>query len=156
VRIRRVVLSIAHQLLCPYVLVVLTSFLTFCVVGLFHGTITTARTVLLATPFYPIQIGTALVAGYLVGHYLDIPFATRMWILPAALLFAGILLHPLPDGISRSGYWFGWFGIVGRVSPPLQVAYTLPFYVSAAYSLAATVAHRRKHFKTQGLSVESV
>ena len=73
VRIRRLLLAILHQLLCPYILVALTSFLTFCVVAIFHGTAATARMLLFATPFYPIQIGTALVAGCLVTRYFKLP-----------------------------------------------------------------------------------
>ena len=154
--IRRVLLAILHQLLCPYVLVALTSFLTFCVVGLFHGTVGTMRMLLFATPFYPLQIGMALVAGYLLTRYLNLPLARWIWVLPAALLLTQVLFRHLPDDVSRWGYWFGWFGIVGHVYPPLQVGVTMPFYTSAAYSLAAGVALRRKQFKPREVSGVSV
>jgi len=156
VAIRRVLLAILHQLLCPYILVALTSFLTFCVAGLFHGTVATARMLLFATPFYPIQIGAALVAGYLVTRYFSLPLARWMWVLPAAFLLSQVVFRQLPDDVSRWGYWFGWFGIVGHVYPPLQVGVTMPFYTSAAYSLAAVVASRRKQLKPRELSGVSV
>jgi hypothetical protein len=156
VTIRRVLLVILHQLLCPYILVALTSLLTFCICGVFDGTVATARMLLFATPFYPIQIGMALVAGYLVTRYFNLPLARWMWVLPAALLLSQVLFRQLPDDVSRWGYWFGRFGMVGHVYPPLQVGVTMPFYTSAVYSLAAAVALRHKHLTTREFSGVSV
>jgi hypothetical protein len=75
-----------------------------------------------------------------------------MWLLPAALLLAQVVFRQLPDNVSRWGYWFGWFGIVGHVYPPLQVGVTMPFYMSVAYSLAAAVTLRRRQVKLSELS----
>jgi len=135
--LRRIITGVLHQAFCPYALVVVTAFLTFTAVGLIQGTAHTASSLLTMNPFYPAQVVVGLAAGYVVGRHFDWPFARWTWVVPASVLLIATVFAPVPAGLPRLGYLFGWSGVPRRGMVPLQLAVTMPFYLSAAYSLAA-------------------
>ncbi|MFZ1940560.1 MAG: hypothetical protein WBA18_01225 [Terracidiphilus sp.] len=134
--------SLLHQLLCPYALIIVIAGTTFLVVGLFHGTTKTASYILTGTPYFPIQIAVGAITGFLVGGHSDWPLTRWVWILPAGILLASMFIVPPPHGVSLFGYWFGWSGASGHAFPPLQPGITMPFYLSATYSLFSLLGRR--------------
>lgn len=135
--LQRFVTRVLHQILCPYLLVIFTAFLTFTVVGVSRGTSHTASSLLTMNPFYPIQVGIGLAAGYLVGRYTKWSFARWTWVVPATILLIAIAFAPVPATISRLAYFFASSGLPKQGMVPLQTAVTMPLYLSVAYSLSA-------------------
>jgi hypothetical protein len=142
-----------HQLFCPYVLLALSAFLTFAATPLVHlfGTPATTRTahwVLTETPYFPVQITLGLISGFVIGRFRRIPFTTWMWAIPFLVLIAALIFKPLQPGQARLDHFFGWGGL-----PPHrqydEIAITLPFYISAAYALAAQLSSRTQHRDVQ-------
>lgn len=148
--LRRLATSVVHQLFCPYMLVMVTGDLVFTVVGFVRGTPHTASRILTMNPFYPCQIGVGLAAGYYVGRFREWWFARWTWIVPAIILLSTLTFTPGPDGLSRAGYFFGWSGLPKQGMVPAQLAVTMPFYLSAAYSLSAWMGIRDKRRKHTG------
>ena len=135
-----------HQLFCPYVLLALSAFLTATAMSLVHvfgapATMRTVHWVLTETPFFPVQIAIGLISGFVIGRFCRIPFTTRMWVIPCLVLVAALVSKPLQSGQARLDHFFGWGGL-----PPHrqydEVAITLPFYIAAAYSVAAELSSR--------------
>jgi hypothetical protein len=143
--LRRIVACVLHQAACPYALAIVTAFFTFSVVGPVGGTGRTASSLLTMNPFYPVQVAVGLAAGYIIGRHFDWPFARWTWVVPALLLLISTIFAPIPAGLSRIGYLFGWSGVPRRGTIPLQLAATMPFYLSAAYSLAAWKGKRDRN-----------
>jgi hypothetical protein len=135
--LRRIATAVVHQLVCPYGLAVVTAFLVFEGVGVFRGTAHSARWLLTMHPFYPFQIVVGLTAGYLVGRFREWSFARWTWVVPACVLLNAVVFAPVPAGLSRVEYFFGWAGLPKQGMVPWQLAATMPLYLSAAYSLAA-------------------
>jgi len=81
------------------------------------------------------EAAVGAITGLLVGRYFDWPLTRWTWIVPLVILLASMIFIPPPRGASLFGYWFGWSGASGRVFPPLQSGITMPFYLSATYSL---------------------
>jgi hypothetical protein len=127
--------SVLHQFICPYALLITTETITFWVIGVLHGTASTASYILTGTPYYPIQIAVGAFTGLLVGRYFGWPLTRWIWVLPLTILLASMIFVPPPHGVSLFGYWFGWPGASGHVFPPLQPGITMPFYLSATYSI---------------------
>jgi len=135
--LRRIATAVVHQLACPYGLAVVTAFLVFEGVGVFRGTADTARSLLTTNPFYPFQVVVGFATGYLVGRLSEWSFARWTWVFPVSVLLIVLVFAPVPAGLSRSEYFFGWSGLPKRGMVPWQLAGTMPVYLSGAYSLAA-------------------
>jgi hypothetical protein len=148
-----VLIFVLHQLFCPYVLLALSAFLTFTAMPLVHvfgapATIRTAHWVLTETPYFPVQITIGLISGFVIGRFRRIPFTRWMWVIPFLVLIAALIFKPLQPGLARLDHFFGWGGL-----PPHrqydEVAIALPFYLSAAYSIAAQLSSRWPHRDVQ-------
>src|SRR6476620_1252918 len=105
-----------HQLFCPYVLLALSAFLTFTAMPLVHvwykaASVRTAHWILTETPYYPVQITVALIAGFAIGEIRRIRFTRWMWVFPLMLLLGGLIFVPLQDGQTRLDHFFGWGGL---------------------------------------------
>jgi hypothetical protein len=139
---------IAHQIFCPYGLLVLSAFLTITAAALLHiwykaATVHWAHWILTETPYYPVQISMALVAGFVIGSFRRIPFARWMWVLPLMILVGAILFEPISIFESRLDHFFGWGGVPRFHSPQGdELVFTLPFYISATYSATAFIVRR--------------
>lgn len=141
--LRRIATGVLHQAFCPYALAAIAAFLTFTAAGFARGAVSDATSVLTMNPFYPAQIAVGLALGYLVGRHLHWTFARWTWVVPGSVLLIVALFAPVPAGLSRVGYLFGWSGLPRQGTLPLQLAVTMPFYLSAAYSIAAWIGKRR-------------
>lgn len=142
---RVVLLSVLHQLFCPYALLVIIAAVTFTVLGAFHEHWTTASYVLTGTPYFPVQIAAGLIVGYCVGRFSNWPLTRWIWVFPAASLAIAMTVIPPAHGTHLLGYWFGWAGASGRIYPPLQPGFTMPLYLSAAYSFASLFGQHAQH-----------
>jgi len=135
--------SALHQVFCPFALLFVTAIITFSLVGVFHGTLKTAHYILTGMPYFPVQVGVGAVIGFLVGRYANWPLTRWVWIMPAGILLAYMIFVPPPQGVPLFGYWFGWSGAPGHVPwPSLQPGVTMPFYMSATYSLFSLLGER--------------
>jgi hypothetical protein len=105
------------------------------------------------TPYYPIQIGVALVLGCLVSRRTRHRAMLWVWIIPSAYLTYALIAIPtlvpqwIPPayqagvGESRFKHYFGWG--CGNEHPCFdQNAVTVLFYISAAYSLGALLGRK--------------
>lgn len=144
-KLRVGLLAVLHQLFCPYGIGIIVPIITFTAVGAFHGHAKTASYVLTGTPFFPLQIAAGLIIGYCAGRFFHWPLTGWTWVLPALLLGLSIIFIRPAHGTSIWGYWFGWSGASGRAFPPLQPGLTMPVYLSAAYSIAATIGQLTMH-----------
>jgi hypothetical protein len=142
--LRRIATGFLHQAFCPYALAAVAAASMFIGAGLARGTVSDVRSVLTMNPFYPTQIAVGLVLGYLVGRYLEWPFARWTWVVPGSILLIAAVFAPVPVGLSRLGYLFGWSGLPRQGVVSLQLAVTMPFYLSAAYSLAAWIGKQQR------------
>jgi len=139
----------------------------------FQTSIAEVQWALYGTPFYPIQIALALLAGWTLSGTLRHRSILWVWMLPLiglALALGGIQILPSPSHAStvfpnmssitipqvgglnlgtRLSVLFGW-GI--QVQPFSQVTATLPLYTAVAYSvgggLARTVLNSPVFFET--------
>jgi hypothetical protein len=96
------------------------------------------RAVLTQTPGFPVQFVIGLLAGFSVERLLKQEQVKWVWVLPLAVLLGALVLRSGggPGLEVRFRHFFG------RGCQPEnhcfdQLAFTLPFYVSAAYSLGA-------------------
>jgi hypothetical protein len=162
-RVVSVIAFVVHQLFCPYVLLVLSAFLTFTALPLVHiwyqaAGVRTAHWILTETPYYPVQISIALIAGFAIGKIRRIPFTRWMWVFPSMLLLGGLVFVHLQEGQTRLAHFFGWEGLpqfhFPQGSQGDQIFFTLPFYVSVAYSATAFLVQRRQsHNRLQATPV---
>ncbi len=135
-------------------LAVIGAFLTVTAMPLFHvwykaATVRTAQSILTENPYYPVQITIALIAGFAVGNIRGIPFTRWMWVLPLVLLLGAMIFVHLPEGQTRLNHFFGWGGLP-QFHQGDETVFTLPFYVSIAYSATAFLAQwRRQHHDPQ-------
>lgn len=143
---------IGHQVFCPYVLVALSAFLTFTAMPLVHvwhkaAGVRAAHWILTETPYYPVQIAIALIAGFAVGKIRRIPFTRWMWVFPMMLLLGALVFVRLPEGQTRLDHFFGWGGLP-QFHQGDETVFTLPFYISIAYSVAAFLVQRAPSKRT--------
>jgi hypothetical protein len=118
--------------------------------------------ILYGTPYFPVQIGLALVTGWVLGGVFRQRYMLWLWVIPLLALSSVAVGFPLTipapmewavyppinhltiaqcarlDFLDRMKHLFGW-GV--GIQPFNQVAVTLPFYSAAAYSLGALMAH---------------
>jgi hypothetical protein len=97
--------------------------------------------VLTETPYYSVQITIALIAGFALCKIRRILFTRWMWVLPFVLLLGALVFVRLPEGQSRLNHFFGWGGLP-QFHQGHEIVFTLPFYVSAAYSAMAFLVQR--------------
>ena len=132
---------VGHQLFCPYVLIALSAFLTFMAMPLVHvwnqtASVRTAHWILTETPYYPVQITIALIAGFAIGTFRWLPFTRWMWVFPSMLLLGALVFVRLPEGQTRLSHFFGWGGLP-QFHQGDGTVFTLPFYISVVYSATA-------------------
>ena len=117
-------------------------------------------------PYFPIQIGLALVLGWICGRHLWHKSMVWVWVLPFAILCYAFIAIPtvtphLPSryqagiGESRVSHYFGW-GCGPWNYCHDQAGITLPFYIAAAYSLGALFARRASEWIGPHLAFERV
>lgn len=104
------------------------------------------------SPYFPIQIIFAVILGWLLGRVLRERSMVWIWVLPLALLcysMATRLLNPTSvfTGVGQSwfSHYFGW-GCRPADHCLDQLAITMPFYSSLAYSLGAALARKTLGF----------
>lgn len=147
--IHEVIAALGVPAAAPWVLV-----LTSCLTRLFGRPLHTSKfhAILTGTPYYPMQIGMALLLGFALSRLLAHRSMTSVWILPAAALCAAMLsflrfgqnvvwASPMTSSISIWSHYFGW-GCQPKLRCIDQLIYTVPFYSSVAYSLGAFAARR--------------
>jgi hypothetical protein len=143
---RMIVVFILHQLISPYLLLVISGFLTFSAMSLVPTlepsiAVRTAHWILTETPYFPVQILIALITGFVVGKRSILAFARWMWVIPSLGLMGAFIFVPIAAGQSRIDHFFGWGGLPQHRQYD-ELAVTLPFYVALAYSLAASLGTR--------------
>ncbi len=119
-----------HQIMSTLGVLVLAALLTFST-----SSASRARQLLTETPYFPVQIGLAFVAGFILQRCLHHRVMLWVWLLPFLILSVSFILSPLPF-VGRLEHFFGW-----ACRPESrcfdQLAATLPFYTAASYSSAA-------------------
>jgi hypothetical protein len=110
---------------------------------------------LTGTPFFPVQILTALAIGWLLSRWLHHRSMLWVWIAPSLFLcYAFFLLPTLTPHVTPSLFQSGvgqsrmshYFGTACRPENFCfdQVLITLPFYISVAYAAGALLARRTR------------
>jgi hypothetical protein len=106
---------------------------------------------LTSIPYFPVQMGSGLWAGLMLGRWLRHRSMIWVWVLPALLLSYAVIAVPTltPDqtsiivqaGVGRSAlaHYFGR-GCNPRDRCVDQIIVTMPFYCSVCYSAGAFVA----------------
>lgn len=122
-----------HQIISTLGVIVLASLLTFST-----SSVPQARWILTETPYFPVQIGLALVVGFVLQRYLQHRVMLWVWLLPSLVLIISFVLTPLPF-VGRLERYFGR-GCRPEFRCFDQLAVTLPFYAAASYSLAALLS----------------
>lgn len=128
--------------------------LGFKVLDLFgrHYTTRDFHYVLTETPYFPVQIGFALVLGWLLGRSLGHRSMLWVWILPLVILCFAIVITPVEQtsvlakqfsGQTRLSHFFGW-GCRPAARCLNQLVITLPFYSSLAYSMGAVLGRKTR------------
>jgi hypothetical protein len=160
---------ILHQYIATLGIDIFAGFLVaycFDVLGLFgkHFPPKIIFWILTGTPYYPVQIGLALLLGWSIGRRVQQKAMLWVWVLPLTYLVYALIAIPtlVPNwippryqagvGESRFKHYFGWG--CGGVHPCFdQNAITVLFYIAAAYSigalLARTVPKRFRSNKTE-------
>jgi hypothetical protein len=112
-----------------------------------------AHWLLTENPFYPVQIVAGLYFGWLLSRRFRHRSMLWIWVLPLAVMCYALVELPIlipewtsilvwPNTIqARLSYYFGW-GCQPRDRCLDQLMITMPFYVSAAYSLGALLARK--------------
>jgi len=135
--------------------------LPFAVLRLFGKTYSMEyfRWLLNGRPYFPIQISLGILLGWVFGRHLWHRSMVWVWVLPLVYLSYAFVAIPTltpnlvpPEfqaGIGESRFWhyFGW-GCGPWNHCIDQTAFTLPFYMAAAYSIGALIActaSRRAH-----------
>ena len=121
-------------------------------------------------PYFPVQIISGLILGWLLGRVLRHRSMVWVWVLPlgilcyyvatASVLIPTSVLSRPGIGQSRFSHYFGW-GCRPVDHCLDQLLITMPFYTSLAYSLAAMLGRRtlgyacsrsRRHFQAVTLA----
>ena len=156
--IRGALVSLVHQFIGYFGIVILASYMTayvFDVLRLFGKPhpLKTMYWILSGTPYFPVQIGLGLALGWMIGRRVRNWAMLWVWVLPLAILLYAIFAIPtlVPNwippafqagiGESRLKHYFGW-GCGGARPCFDQNALTLPFYGAAAYSIGALLARK--------------
>ena len=109
------------------------------------------RVLLMASPFYPIQIVVGLLWGWLIWAQFRHRAMFWVWVFPLFSLVIGLLSIPtytseiVPDAALSTYPWFSrFFGYDCRSEGRCleQLGFTLPFYTAVAYSAGAWWAFR--------------
>lgn len=119
-----------HQVLSTIGIIVLAAFGVFSIAPPAQ-----AHRILTGSPYFPAQVALALLTGLILPHGIRHWAMHWVWILPFLIVCVSFALTPLPVA-GRFEYYFGW-GCRPELRCFNQLAVTLPFYTSAAYSLAA-------------------
>lgn len=106
--------------------------------------------ILTETPYFPLQIGFALLLGWSLSRYLGHRSMLWVWVLPfvgLSWLFAtnGYIasLGPVPPSAARLSHFFGW-GCQPQNRCFDQLATTLPFYCAVAYSVGSLLGRKTR------------
>lgn len=100
--------------------------------------------ILTETPYFPLQLSCAVILGYLIFRS-RFQHSALLWVWVLPLLWIGLAFFwwvPDVTGItetSRMAHLFGW-GCQPKFHCFDQLAFTLPFYSSLAYSSGALLA----------------
>ena len=116
-------------------------------------------------PYFPVQIISALILGWLLGRALRHRSMVWVWALPLAILCYSLVTASvlIPTSVftrpgvfqSRFSHYFGW-GCQPTDHCLDQLLITMPFYSSLAYSMGAALARKtlgyassqnKKHFR---------
>jgi hypothetical protein len=107
--------------------------------------------ILTETPYFPVQIAVGLSLGWLLGYKLRHQSMLWMWILPGAILGYAVVAIPtlfpaLTSQVAQPSqtplsHYFGW-GCRPENHCIDQLAITLPFYCSVAYSIGALMSQK--------------
>jgi len=99
-----------------------------------------ARQILTETPYFPIQIGLAFFIGFLPPTHQRQRVMEWVWVLPFLVLCVCFSQTHIPLPM-RIDHYFGR-GCRPELRCFVQLAVTLPFYTSSAYSLAAFLSRK--------------
>jgi hypothetical protein len=145
---------ISHQITSTVVLPALVADLTFAgvfVLRSMHVPLSnkSATWILTETPYFPFQIVGAWLFGFICGTYWKHRSMLWVWVLPAfALILAGLFASSLTrlggpsSNPSHFANFFGW-SCLPQNHCLFQVAFTMPLYSAAAYSLGALLSRKR-------------
>ena len=164
--IRSVLVFLLHQLVAAYgtaVLAASAGYSLFEFLGLFSKKISMRpmQWILTETPYFPVQIALGLYLGWVLGRRFRHWYARWVWVLPFLILACAVVRKTvgIPEwssifmrpgfGQSRLSYYFGW-GCNPTVHCLDQLALTLPFYSSVAYSVGAWFARRSQTRRMAG------
>jgi hypothetical protein len=154
--LRTALVFLGHWILSTIGIMVVTAFLTFTAVALIHiwrldvGN-KTASWLLTGTPYFPLQIAMAFLAGRWIMKMLGHVESLWVWILPACAMLVAMVHGPVVQLGGQASYSTisHFFGDGCRAQDGCfdQVAFTLPLYTGIAYSLGAVAG--RIHAKSQ-------
>lgn len=108
--------------------------------------------ILVGRPYFPIHMALGIFLGWVFGRHLWHRSMVWVWVLPFAYLCYALIAIPtitpnLPLefqaglGESRFSHYFGW-GCGPWNHCIDRTAFTAPFYIAAAYSIGALLAHK--------------
>jgi hypothetical protein len=157
---------ILHQIICLWGVIYSVNsvtFLAFTVLRLFGKTYPReyGTWILIGRPYFPIHIALGIFLGWVFGRHLWHRSMVWVWALPfAALCYAFITIPTITPGLppefqagigeSRFSHYFGW-GCGPWNNCVDQIGFTLKFYIAAAYSIGALLAHRlSRHIRLNG------
>src|SRR5713226_7403261 len=96
--------------------------------------------ILTGTPYFPVQIGLALLSGCVLSRWLRSRTTYWVWVVPTVVLCYFLIALPTPAASlargSRLDHFFGW-GCRPENFCFDQLGVTLPFYLGACYSIGA-------------------
>lgn len=150
---RAILFFAGHELLSTIGVPVLAAFLTFSIAPLLpiigpKITIGDLRAILTGTHYFPIQISLGFLFGFLAELLIKQRMTTWVWVLPAvALLIEFVFLRGASLGDANRRF-LHFFGSSCRPQDHCfdQLAITLPFYCSVAYSIGAFVCRMHRQF----------
>jgi hypothetical protein len=105
--------------------------------------------ILTESPYYPVQVGLALLLGFTLGGILKHRSMSWVWIIPAGILGTAmisflrhgqIIVWALPVISSESvwSHFFAW-GCLPHLRCIDQLDFTMPFYSAVSYSLGGHI-----------------
>ncbi len=103
--------------------------------------------VLTGTPYFPVQVVTATLLGWLVSRQLRHRSMLWVWVLPFGILCWAFVALPTITALSfqaRLSHFFGW-GCLPENHCADQASVTAPFYTALAYSLGAWSGRKQQN-----------